>query len=400
MEIFDVKYKGQTVQARLRNNGSVYIRLPERDGGNDSYYIESIEKESRGWRFSSFNSEDRDYLFHVWLRDDNSIAWANDMSPKIHESTKPFNRNYPNYGYLNDIICAVYDTVQEVKDYQKRDIPASTLLSLRKYYLTTTLRMLGYSSIDAIGEELDDSVGYLALNRIAEQLEDYKNLASLVHSVGTENGEDVIVATIPEDMDRDAVIEAARPVNDQMTSNVEYMKAQEESLYRRRAMIFDYKAIMSKKVKPEDWKTYSQAVRDTAILLLELNADLLTPEQKKKFKIPDMTSLDEITLKDRIARLIDSKGFNDACRIENEFAFDQSTKMVRKAEGMLDGVKDMDRKTNPVIELERLMEEEKTDAETRRQAIEAHQKLHSKYYGTGKIKPKNHDFDEDDEYAY
>ena len=45
MEIFDVKYNGQTVQARLRSNGSVYIRLPERDGGNGSHYIESIEKE-------------------------------------------------------------------------------------------------------------------------------------------------------------------------------------------------------------------------------------------------------------------------------------------------------------------------------------------------------------------
>lgn len=400
MEIFDVKYKGQTVKAKLRNNGSVYIRLPERDGGNGSHYIESIEKESRGWRFSSFNSEDIDYLFHVWLRDDDSVAWANDLSPGINQSREPFNRNYPNYGLLNDTIIPLYDTVQEIKEYQKRDIPTEALFSLRRYYLTTTLKMLGYDSLDSIGEPVNDSVGYLALNRLAEQLENYCNVASLVHSEGREGSEEVLVATIPEKMDREAVIEAARPVNDQMTANVEYMKEQEDSLYRKRAMIFDYKALMSKKISPEDWKTYSKAVQDTAMLLLELNADLLTPEQRKKFKIPNMTSLEDITLKDRIARLIDSKAFNEACRIENEFAYDQSSKMARKAETMLDGVKSTDRKTNPVIEMERILEEEKADAESRRKSVEEHQKLHSKYYGKGKIKPKNHDFDEDDEYAY
>lgn len=407
MEIFDVKYGEQTVTARIGKDGSVYISLPRRNAGNDSEYIESIEKEERGWRFSSFNSADIEYYFHMWYRYDGTMAWANDLSHKIHESREPFNPNYPNEGVLNDVALRLYDVVQQVEAHKAKEIPAEEIMEIRKHNLVAALHLLGYDSIDSVAGEVNDSVGYLALNRLAGQLqtEGYPNLAKYIHSEGRIGSEDMVRATLPEGMTVEELMKLQSVIKGHRDSNFEFIRYQDEWLDKKRGISFDHNALMSKKVvRPGsvganiDWEDYSKAVKMTAMLFLELNSDLLTEEQRKKFGIQDVSKLSQIDFEDRISRVIDSAVFNRACRIENEFAFEESSKILRKAEAKLEGVTPEIAKTNPVQTIIEIARQEREEVDRRRKAIEGEKSLYADI--TSKKAVTDRDLDDDDQYGY
>ena len=399
MEIFEVEYAGQKIEVQKGENGSIFVSLPIRLGDRGSIFRETIVHEERGWRFTSTQDDDIEYYFHMWLKDNGCIAWANDMSYRIQEYDEPFNPNYPNAGVLDPTASKLYSIVKQIEAYQKRDMPTAELHSLRQYYLTTTLRLLGYDSIDAVGEEFNDSIGYLALNRVAKQLEDYRDISTLVHSIGQRGDEEVFVCTAPEDVDRKRALEFAKPVKEQIEDNVQFMQKQESDLRRKRAIVPGYKMRMSEKTGVYAWDDYENAVKGTALLLLELNADLLTPEQREKFGIPEFKIIDDLSLRDRISRLIDTKEFNDACRVEHEFAYEQSEELTKKAREMLQEIGEYDREDVSAKDLEAIIEEEIKDAENRKKSVDTHENLHDKYYSRKRRKTTEKRLDDED-YTY
>ena len=384
MELFEVEYEGQKILVQKDDRGSIFVLLPTRYGDRGSSFRETIMHEERGWRFTSTQDDDIEYYFHMWLKPDGRMAWANDMTYRIQEFDEPFNPYYPNAGVLNDTASKLYSIVKQIEAYQKRDIPAKELFLLRQYYLTTSLKMLGYDSVDSVIENINNSNGYLGLNHIASQLEDYRDLANLVLSIGEISGEESILCIAPENIDRKKTIELGQPVKEQIEANVKFMQEQEESLSKKRAVSPEYRRKMSEKVGVFTYDNYEMAVKNTALLLIELNADLLTPEQREKLGLQQLSSMDDLALKDRISKLTDSKDFNDACKVESEFAYEESRELIRKAkEKLVSG--------DATTDLTEIVAEETKYAEDRKRSLDNHKKYNLKK----KEKPKGYSLDDE-----
>ncbi len=379
MEVFEFRYGWDLIRARLTKGGSVYIDLPTRWGDRGAEFRESIVLEERGWRFSSTQDDCIDYYFHVWLKDNGMLSWANDMTNGIEYLKEPFNPNYPNAGLLNDTALKLYTISQEVKNYKKRNLPTHEILELRKLYLNVALKMLGYDSIDSVGEKLDDSRGYLGLTKVVDGLEKYVDLSILVHSLGKAGDYDLFKCRATKEATREQILEYARPVKEQIDEYVEFMQTRENELREKRLIFPEYKTKMKEKAGEYSWDAYEEKVKAVAILLLELNADLLTEEQRAKFEISPFTVQDDIFIKDKISNLIDSKEFNDACRIEDELAFEESEELVERIKNL----KIEDSIFQSVFSREdivRLLSSELKDLEERKKSVDVQETIRKKYY--------------------
>lgn len=368
MELFKVEYEGQKMVVQKSERGSIYVPLPTRYGNRGAAFRESITHEERGWRFTSTQDDDIEYYFHMWLKPDGRMAWANDMTYGIEEFREPFNPYYPNAGVLNDTASKLYSIVKQIEAYQKRDIPATELFLLRQYYLTTSLKMLGYDSIDAVIEGANVHRGCLGLNVVASQLENYRSLSGLVVSAGELGGDEALFCIAPENIDRKKALELANPVKEQIEDNIQFMQEQDSTLAQKRTILPGYRTKMAEKVGVYTCDNYEKAVRNAALLLLELNSDLLTPEQRERLGVEQFSSVEELVLKDKISALIDSKDFNEACKTESKFAYDESRELIRKAKeaGAADKVTAQD--------VARIINEETKHADDRKRSLDNHEK--------------------------
>ena len=398
MEVFEIRDGWDIIKVRMTKNGSVYADLPVRYGNRGGEFRETIILDDRGWKFSSIDTECIDYYFHMWLKHDGRIAWVNDMQYRIQETNEPFDPNYPNAGVLNDTAIKLYNTVEKIKSYQKRNLPTEEIFELRKYYLDTTLKMLGYDSIDAVGENLSDSRGYLSLTKVVKSLEDYRDLSALVYSEINLGTYDIIRCTAKEDATREEIIEYAKPVKDRIDETVEFMQTMETGLKERRKINPEYRRNMKGKVGEYTWEVYEENVKKVALLLLELNADLLTDSQRAKFGIPSFEVLDDLTVKDKISKLIDSKEFGDACRIEDGFAYEEARELVQKTKDFPVQVSITDEMLTEE-QLVNILKSELEEVKERESAVATHDRIHAKYYSKTGNKAKKVKI-LDDEYTF
>lgn len=385
MELFKVEYEGQQMVVRKSESGSMYVPLPTRYGNRGAAFRESITHEERGWRFTSTQDDDIEYYFHMWLKPDGRMAWANDMTHGIEEFNEPFNPYYPNAGVLNDTALKLYSIVKQIEAYQKRNLPMTELFLLRQYYLTTSLKMLGYNSVDDVIENSNVSREYLGLNVVASQLEEYRSLSGLVVSAGNLSGQESFLCIAPENIDRRKALELAKPVKEQIEDNVQFMQEQDNSLSQKRTILPGYRTRMSEKMGVYSCDNYERAVRNAALLLLELNSDLLTPEQRERIGVEQFSCVEELALKDKISELIDSRDFNEACKVESKFAYDESRELIRKAKEVITSGKDT------VQDVSKIINEETKHADDRKRSLDNHEK-----YGFKK-KRKSKGYSLDDE---
>lgn len=390
MEFFLVEYEGEKIPVQKNGNGSIVVLLPARFGDRGSQYRESIIHEERGWRFTSTQDDDIEYYFHMWLKPDGRMAWADDMTYGIKEFDEPFNPYYPNAGLLNDTALKLYSIVKQIETYQKRDIPANELLLLRQYYLNTGLKALGYDSIDDVIADRNNSCSCLGLNKVACMLENYKDLSDLVFSIGEISGEDTVVCIAPEEVDRKKALEFGVPVKEQIQDNIQFIQEESTNLGNKRRILPGYRTKMEESVGIYTFDNYKRAVKDAALLLLELNADLLTDQQKEALGILKYKKTDEMTLEDRISKLIDSKDFEAACKTENEFAYEQSQKLIKRAKEIQ---KTIGTET-PVMNLTTLTQilvDETRMADGRKKALDNNERYNSK----NKRKSKGYSLDDE-----
>ena len=399
MEVFEFDYGWDRIRARLRKSGSVYVDLPGRFGNRGSIFRETIVLEERGWRFTSTQDDCIDYYFHMWMKDDGMMAWTNDMTPGIKYLSEPFNPNYPNAGLLDDTAMKLYTISHEIREYQKRNLPVEEVFDLRKLYLTTALKTLGYDSIDAVGEPLDDSRGYLGLNKAVDVLEKYLDLSSLVHSLGKYGDEDQIKCRALKEVTREQMLDHAKPVKEQIDELLAFMQGKETELKEKRVINPEYRRNMKEKIGDYSYEDYESKVKAVAMLLLELNADLLTPEQREKLGIKEFELVDELTVKDRISSLIDSEEFNLACRIEDEFAYDESEELVKTIKS-LQPVDDKFAGVYSREDIVRLLSSELEEFEERRKSVDVQEKIRKKYYTKTRKAKKQDDKSVDDDIIY
>ena len=325
MEVYDFDYGWSRIRARIWKSGSVYIDMPSRIGFRDTICLEE-----RGWRYTSTQDDCIDYIFHMWMKDNGMMAWANDMSRGIQYLDEPFNPDYPNADLLNDTAMKLYTISHKIRDYQKRNLPVHDVFELRKLYLTTALKTLGYDSIAAVGEPIDDSRGYLGLTKVVDSLEKYLDLSRLVFSPGKYGDYEQVKCRALETVTREQMIEYVKPVKDQIDEFVAFMQDKEDGLTAKRKVFPEYRTKMKEKGGEYSFDAYEEKVKAVAMLLLELNADLLTDEEREKFGIKPFEVKPEIEVEDRISSLIDSEEFNDACKFEDTYAYDESKELVRR----------------------------------------------------------------------
>lgn len=233
---------------------------------------------------------------------------------------------------MTNIAIELYRIVEQIKDYEKRDLPISSTCKLRKRKLETTLQLLGYYSIDEFNTELDDSKGFLSLATIGKQLENYVNLGEYVHYEGRKNEEDVIRVNVPKEISREQFIETAMPVTEECAQDLEVI----EKIDQKTSVLSDYGAKISTKMPHEDWIIYSSVVKETARLLLELNADIVN--QDSEVEVKDCSKLTGQEMEDRISELIDSSAFAKACKIEKTLIKREAQRLIEKIDSMLEGM--------------------------------------------------------------
>lgn len=396
MEVFEFREGFSKMVAKLTKYGGVYVDMPTRWGDRGNEFRETIVLENRGWRFTSLDNYS-DYYFHVWLTDDNHLFWVNDMCNGIQYMREPFNPDYPNAYLINDTAITLYNVSQKIKEYQKRNIPTQEIFELRKLYLKVALKMLGYDSIDAVGEKLDDSRGYLGLTTLVDGLENYLDLSQLVYSLGKAGDEDMFKSRILESVTREEVIEYIKPVKDQIDGYVKFMQTRGDGLTEKRSFLPEYKMKMSEKVGQKVWGRYEENVKALALLLLELNADLLTEEQRAKYGLKEFVVISDIDIEHKISSVIDTVDFNEACKIEDEIAFKSSEELVgkirsEKVEGSL--VKE-ELSREDII---KLLKSELIELEERKCSVENQDKIQRDYYGGKNTKQKVKALE--DEYVY
>ena len=390
MEVFDFNYKWSRIRARLTKGGGVYVDLPSRIG-----YRDSLVLEDRGWRYSSTQDDCIDYYFHVWLKDNGMVSWANDMTRGIQYVRDPFDPDAPNAGLLNDTVLKVYTIAKTIRDYQARKLPIAEAYELRKKYLDTTLKMLGYDSIDAVGEELDESKAYLPLNRVVDCLENYKHLGGFVYSLEKLGDYDMYTQRFKEDITREEVLEYMQSIQEQVDSNIEFMQKHDKDLALKRRIYPDYRDNMSKKTGIYIWDDYKEKVKSVALLLLELNADILTPKQREKLEVPEFEVIDQVCADDKIAKVIDGKAFNDACKVEDEIAYEEAKELVRRAKEIKPEVYPSDPEAITAEDIVSTLESELKEITERKESIEKQDQIYAKYYSKARKKVKVRE----DEYA-
>lgn len=394
MEIYEFDYGWRKLRARIWGKGSVYVDMPSRIG-----YTDRICLEERGWRYTSTQDDCIDYIFHMWMKDDGMMAWANDMSRGIQYLSEPFNPNYPNADLLNDTAMKLYTVSHAIREYQNRNLPVQEVFELRKLYLTTALKALGYDSIDAVGEPLDDSRGYLGLNRVVDSLEKYLDLSSLVHSLGKYGDYDQYTCRATKEATREQILEYAKPVKLQIDELLAFMQGKETELAEKRVILPEYRRNMKEKIGEYSFDDYEEKVKAVAILLLQLNADMLTDEQRTKFGIEPFKVIDELEVKDKISSLIDSDEFNLACRIEDEFAYDESEELVNVIKG-LEPVNEKFAGVYTREDIVRLLGSELEEFEERKKSVDVQNKIHKKYYSKNRNKQSGKAKEDDDDIVY
>ncbi len=379
MEVYEFRDGWDKIKVKFTKTGGVYVDMPVKFGRGGVVLRDSIVREERGWRFSSTQDDCIDYYFNMWLDDDGTLSWVNDMMYRRQYATEKFNPDYPNAGVLNDTAIKLYNVSQRIKNYQNRMLPTHEIFELRQLYLKTALKMLGYDSVDAVGGKLDDSRGYFCLTKVVDALENYVDLSRVVYSLGKAGDYDLFQSRIAEDATRESVLEFAKPVKYQIDEFVKYMKEREDELQEKRLVYPEYKRNMSVKAGEYTWGEYEEKVKAVAMLLLELNADLLTEEQRTKFGIEQVIFVDAIESKDKISKLIDTQEFNDVCRIEDEFVYEEAEELVRR-------ISNLNNSDNPAKEafsredVVRLLSSEMKELEERKNSVDVQETLHKKYY--------------------
>ena len=132
MEVYEFRDGWDKIKVKFTKTGGVYVDMPVKFGRGGVVLRESIVREKRGWRFSSTQDDCIDYYFNMWLDDDGTLSWVNDMMYRRQYATEKFNPDYPNAGVLNDTAIKLYNVSQRIKNYQNRMLPTHEIFELRQ----------------------------------------------------------------------------------------------------------------------------------------------------------------------------------------------------------------------------------------------------------------------------
>lgn len=334
MKSFDIRYKGKIIKGIKGDKGEFYAILPERKSDRGNEFLETISREEMGWKFSSSIKDKPNYFLNVWLNDDGTMSYNNDVTETKTTQYKfdpqKQSTNFPDY-----IAKDIYDVAKQFYEHELLGMSAEEVGKLREECLENVLKLLGYQSSDRVKYELSDSAGYRVLGRIGKELEDYQNLAAYVRKEKSIDGSENFELKMSEDINKEKFLEAVNKTRKTLETDNLFIEVQDDQYDRARSLDESFALDMKKKVSPEEWQLYSKIVRNTAELYLELNADLVPKEDRRR--LADYTNLTGEELSDKISRLIDSREFDKACNIEDRFVIQEDERFSKVVDDFVDG---------------------------------------------------------------
>ena len=383
METFKVKYKGQLADAIVTDSGMYAVQLPTRKGDRGTTYTERIVRRDNKWEFSSREDEHPDYFFTVGLYDDGTMEWQNDMSGGPKKTIEKFDPKFYDRNDTVECVCAeIYDIAKQFEEYEKLGISAEKVVNLRKVYLASMIKMLGYQSTDMVKKEPDPNRSYLALGKVASMLERYKNLATMFSQMKP----GLYSVNVPEGMSQEELKNIVFAVAADIKSVNERMAAEDDLTQTKRGVLPTFGLTMREDLSEEEWSLYSTNVSRTAELLLELNYDIVPDMDKITLK--DESKLDGLDLGDRISRLIDTKEFSEACNIEDNYVKAENDRLASEIDRLID---DSDRVINSSVgaALDFLKRQAMISRDERDDYIKKYEEIEKMYYSKlGKTKPE------------
>lgn len=325
MNTVNILYKGKKVEAKIEKNGRILIKLPERTSRIQNRTQEAMARIDNAWGFTTQSLQPKEEYRLVWLYDDGHIEWCDNTRPEKMNAGN-FNPRLVYREFPQNIAQELYEVSQQLREYQEIGMSEYEIESLRAGSLESNLNLLGYTRYEEIPEKIQDLAGYGILGKIGDRLQKYRNFKGEMTQRRYSRAESYpqILQTPEQDEELRRTLEEAGQI---IIQDINFMRTQDEYLARGRAIDPTFYKEMSKKIPPEDWEIYSKAVRDTAILLLELNHDLLGYKVRKN--LTDCSGLTGEELLDRISRLIDSSEFDKACNIEDRFIISECERLAK-----------------------------------------------------------------------
>lgn len=251
------------------------------------------------------------------------------------------------------------------------------IINLRKSSLLTTLKLLGFSSIESAVEgitgEYNPDNGYRALGKVGHDLESYVHLSDII-SLDSEG----IEINLPDSLDFITLKTLCDRIRERTDKDNTYMEDRDDLFDRSRSVdgAEDLELGMDKKVSPEEWALYSSQVKKVAIFLLSANYDLLTPGQREGIK--DYSKCSRVEIEDIISDVIDTVEFSKAVEVEDRFTISESVKFIKVVDEMIDGDEEV-KKTTPAIALLALQKAAMDTRDKKTKFMEKYEKLQKQY---------------------
>lgn len=329
MQSFEITYKGEKIIVKRDKSTIIF---PKREGTDGVEVVETITVEPNCLVFLSKKADESGEFLKVWLYDDNTM---------VHETqntdgpvTAPNKYSWLNNGSLiNDVCKEIEDVKRQLKEYDTFGYPVDKVGTLRTKEMEIALKLLGYSNSTSVHTPLEDTSGYMALSRIGNQLRNYRNLAPYVYKIGQRLGTEDFVGVPPKKISKELLIGMVQADVNQLFANAQFIKDRDDQNERMRDILPTFCLHMKQRIDPRDWEIYSNVIRDTALLYLSLNTDLIPYTDKTK--VSNSISLEGAELKKKISTLIDSKEFAKACEIEAEFVRRQVQGLNEQIDGEL-----------------------------------------------------------------
>lgn len=269
------------------------------------------------------------------------------------------------------------------------------IINLRKESLLTTLKLLGFPSIESAVEVINGSKdgeekkeysadsGYRALGKVGHDLESYVHLANIISIASDGNSREGIEIDLPDSLDFVTLKALCDRVTERTEKDSAYMSEKDELFEKARNVPagegredLDFELNMSQKLSPSDWELYSSQVKDVARFLLSANYDLLSPEQREG--IEDYSKLSKEEIDDKISDIIDTVAFSKAVDIEDRFTINEAVGLIKAVDEMIDGDEEV-KKTSPAIALLALQKAAMDTRDKKTKFMEKYQELQSQY---------------------
>lgn len=345
MESLLLSYKGQKAAYTKTKNGAITILLPLELDKEGKSHKNFIQRDSRGWRISSKAITGEEFS-NIWVTDSGRICHNSNTQPDItylEDEINPDKKSdNPIYCRAQDLYRFLRENFEKMAAYDRVDWTPENVIELRKKQLIGYLKLLGYNKVSDIRKKEEPTGEYTALSRVGEKLEHYKGL-DFVRRVDLLTGENLAV-NIPEfysgePCNPEEVLkrysDEMKQVEDEFQGDLEFVQRRNDYLERARGISPDYFSNMKRKLKPEEWNTYQLSVIKIAKLVMGLNYDILSKEDREG--IPDLTGLSQEEVEDRISQFIDDLRFFDtAADIENRYAIKENEEFIGKVDELSD----------------------------------------------------------------